>query len=50
MEGNVVGHAELIAETIKITKSRGTLDVGGIKRNVERLKAIEAGKKTAAWQ
>ncbi|KAF2011380.1 Cullin-domain-containing protein [Aaosphaeria arxii CBS 175.79] len=32
-----IGHAELVAETIKVTRSRGTLDVGGIKRNIDRL-------------
>lgn len=32
-----IGHSELIAETIRVTRSRGTLDVAGIKRNVERL-------------
>ena len=30
-------HAELVAETIRVTKDRGTLDVGGIKRNIDRL-------------
>jgi cullin-4 len=33
---NIV-HAELVAETIRVTKDRGTLDVGGIKRNIDRL-------------
>jgi cullin-4 len=32
-----ITHGELVAETIKATKSRGTLDVGGIKRNIDRL-------------
>jgi cullin-4 len=32
-----ITHNELIAETIKVTRSRGTLDVGGIKRNIDRL-------------
>jgi cullin-4 len=32
-----IAHAELVAETIRVTRSRGTLDVGGIKRNIERL-------------
>jgi len=32
-----ISHAELVAETIKATRSRGTLEVGGIKRNIERL-------------
>jgi cullin-4 len=32
-----IAHAELVAETIKATKSRGTLDVPGIKRNIDRL-------------
>jgi cullin-4 len=32
-----IGHAQLIAETIKETRSRGQLDVGGIKRNIDRL-------------
>jgi len=30
-------HAELVSETIRVTKDRGTLDVGGIKRNIDRL-------------
>jgi cullin-4 len=32
-----ITHAELVAETIRVTKNRGTLDVGGIKRNIDRL-------------
>lgn len=32
-----IGHNELIAETIRVTKERGTLDVGGIKKNIEKL-------------
>ncbi|KAF1994351.1 cullin-4B [Amniculicola lignicola CBS 123094] len=32
-----ITHAELVAETIKVTRSRGTLDVQGIKRNLDRL-------------
>ncbi|ORY08578.1 Cullin family-domain-containing protein [Clohesyomyces aquaticus] len=32
-----IGHAELVAETIRVTRSRGTLDVQGIKRNIDRL-------------
>ena len=32
-----IGHAELIAETIKATKSRGVLQPGDIKRNVDKL-------------
>ncbi|KAF2742047.1 Cullin-domain-containing protein [Sporormia fimetaria CBS 119925] len=32
-----ITHNELIAETIKVTRSRGTLDVGGIKKNIDRL-------------
>jgi cullin-4 len=32
-----IGHAELVAETIKATRNRGTLEVSGIKRNIERL-------------
>ncbi|KAF2658953.1 Cullin-domain-containing protein [Lophiostoma macrostomum CBS 122681] len=32
-----IGHSELVAETIRVTRSRGTLDVQGIKRNIERL-------------
>ena len=32
-----IGHAELIAETIKATKSRGTLQPGEIKKNIEKL-------------
>ncbi|KAF2797544.1 cullin-4B [Melanomma pulvis-pyrius CBS 109.77] len=32
-----IAHADLVAETIKVTKSRGTLDVPGIKRNIDRL-------------
>lgn len=31
-----IGHAELIAETIKATKSRGTLQPGDIKKNIDR--------------
>ncbi|KAI9671316.1 MAG: hypothetical protein M1831_004225 [Alyxoria varia] len=32
-----IGHAQLIAETIKETKSRGTLQPAEIKKNIERL-------------
>jgi cullin-4 len=32
-----ITHSDLVAETIKATRSRGTLDVGGIKRNIDRL-------------
>ncbi|KAF2466085.1 Cullin-domain-containing protein [Lindgomyces ingoldianus] len=32
-----INHSELVAETIRVTRSRGTLDVGGIKRNIDRL-------------
>jgi cullin-4 len=32
-----ISHAELVAETIKATRSRGTLEVSGIKRNIDRL-------------
>ncbi|KAF2260157.1 Cullin-domain-containing protein [Lojkania enalia] len=32
-----IAHSELVAETIRVTRSRGTLDVGGIKRNIDRL-------------
>ncbi|KAF2205653.1 Cullin-domain-containing protein [Delitschia confertaspora ATCC 74209] len=32
-----ISHAELVAETIRVTRDRGTLDVGGIKRNIDRL-------------
>lgn len=32
-----IAHAELVAETIRVTKDRGTLDVGGIKKNIDRL-------------
>ncbi|KAF2272681.1 cullin-4B [Westerdykella ornata] len=32
-----IGHNELVAETIRVTKERGTLDVAGIKRNIEKL-------------
>ncbi|CAI6341224.1 unnamed protein product [Periconia digitata] len=32
-----IKHAELVAETIRVTKSRGTLDVAGIKRNIDKL-------------
>jgi cullin 4 len=32
-----IGHQELVAETIRVTRSRGVLDVAGIKRNIERL-------------
>lgn len=29
-------HAELVAEVIKATKSRGVLDLADIKRNIEK--------------
>jgi len=32
-----ISHAELVSETIKATKTRGTLEVSGIKRNIDRL-------------
>jgi cullin-4 len=32
-----ITHSELVAETIRVTRSRGTLDVPGIKRNIDRL-------------
>lgn len=32
-----ISHAELVAETIKATRTRGTLEVGGIKKNIDRL-------------
>ncbi|KAF2736045.1 Cullin-domain-containing protein [Polyplosphaeria fusca] len=32
-----ITHSELVAETIRVTKSRGTLDISGIKRNIDRL-------------
>ncbi|KAJ4331677.1 hypothetical protein N0V87_008956 [Didymella glomerata] len=32
-----ISHAELVAETIKATRNRGTLEVSGIKRNIDRL-------------
>ncbi|KAF2112906.1 cullin-4B [Lophiotrema nucula] len=32
-----ITHSELVAETIKATRSRGTLEVSGIKRNIDRL-------------
>ena len=32
-----ISHSELVAETIRITKNRGTLDVPGIKKNIDRL-------------
>ncbi|KAL6702853.1 hypothetical protein ACN47E_000880 [Coniothyrium glycines] len=32
-----ISHAELVSETIKATKNRGTLEVSGIKRNIDRL-------------
>ena len=32
-----ITHAELVSETIKATKNRGTLEVSGIKRNIDRL-------------
>jgi cullin 4 len=32
-----ITHAELVAETIRVTKSRGTLDVPGIKKNIDKL-------------
>jgi cullin-4 len=30
-------HSELVAETIQATRKRGTLDVSGIKKNIDRL-------------
>ncbi|KAF1837779.1 Cullin-domain-containing protein [Decorospora gaudefroyi] len=32
-----ISHAELVSETIMATRSRGTLEVSGIKRNIDRL-------------
>jgi len=32
-----IAHSELIAEVINATKKRGTLDMPGIKRNIDRL-------------
>ncbi|KAF2646134.1 Cullin-domain-containing protein [Massarina eburnea CBS 473.64] len=32
-----ITHSELVAETIKATRSRGTLDIGSIKKNIDRL-------------
>jgi len=32
-----ISHAELVSETIKATRNRGTLEVSGIKRNIDRL-------------
>ncbi|CAN9231653.1 hypothetical protein CUC08_Gglean001562 [Alternaria sp. MG1] len=32
-----ISHAELVSETISATKNRGTLEVSGIKRNIDRL-------------
>jgi len=32
-----ISHAELVAETIKATRNRGTLEVSGIKKNIDRL-------------
>ena len=32
-----ITHSELVAETIRVTKNRGTLDVSGIKKNIDRL-------------
>ncbi|KAF1971004.1 Cullin-domain-containing protein [Bimuria novae-zelandiae CBS 107.79] len=32
-----ITHSELVAETIKVTRNRGTLDVSGIKKNIDRL-------------
>lgn len=32
-----IGHAELIAETIKATKTRGTMQPGDIKKQIDKL-------------
>lgn len=32
-----ITHSELVAETIRVTRNRGTLDVSGIKKNIDRL-------------
>ncbi|KAF9736771.1 hypothetical protein PMIN06_003502 [Paraphaeosphaeria minitans] len=32
-----ITHSELVAETISVTRNRGTLDVSGIKKNIDRL-------------
>ncbi|KAF1847191.1 Cullin-domain-containing protein [Cucurbitaria berberidis CBS 394.84] len=32
-----ISHAELVSETIKATRTRGTLEVSGIKKNIDRL-------------
>ncbi|KAH7083594.1 Cullin family-domain-containing protein [Paraphoma chrysanthemicola] len=47
-----ISHAELVAETIKATRSRGTLEVSGIKRNIDRLiekEFLEREEDHAGW-
>ncbi|KAH8725757.1 Cullin family-domain-containing protein [Phaeosphaeriaceae sp. PMI808] len=47
-----ISHAELVAETISATRSRGTLEVGGIKRNIDRLiekEFLEREEDGAGW-
>jgi cullin-4 len=42
----------LVAETIKATRSRGTLEVSGIKRNIDRLiekEFLEREEDNAGW-
>jgi cullin-4 len=47
-----ISHAELVAETIKATRSRGTLEVSGIKKNIDRLiekEFLEREEDNAGW-
>jgi cullin-4 len=47
-----ISHAELVAETIKATRSRGTLEVSGIKKNIDRLiekEFLEREDDNAGW-
>ncbi|KAL5115512.1 hypothetical protein ACEQ8H_006575 [Pleosporales sp. CAS-2024a] len=47
-----IAHAELVAETIKATRSRGTLEVSGIKKNIDRLiekEFLEREDDNAGW-
>jgi len=32
-----LSHSELVIETIKATRNRGTLEMSGIKKNIDRL-------------
>jgi cullin-4 len=47
-----ISHAELVAETIKATRTRGTLEVSGIKKNIDRLiekEFLEREDDNAGW-